>query len=67
MGLLGPAGISSSVGIGGVVTGNKQCGSLKHWIREFAIKCGHQLNLDRTKVSKSLEDKLMGAMEVGIP
>ena len=37
----------------GAVTGNKWWGSLKHRIRDFAIKYGCQLNLDRTKVAKS--------------
>ena len=32
-------------------------------IRDFALKYGHQLNLDRTKVAKSLEDKLSRVVE----
>ena len=32
-------------------------------IRDFAIKYGRQLNLDRTKMAKSLEDKLSRAVE----
>ena len=51
----------------GGVTGNRWQGSLKHRIRGFAIKYGHQLNLDRTKVAKSLEDNLSHAVEEGIP
>ena len=42
----------------GAVTGNKWWGSFKHRIRDFTIKYGCQLNLDRTKVAKSLENKL---------
>ena len=49
----------------GVVTGNKWWGSFKHRIRDFAIKYGRQLNLDRTNVAKSLEDKLSQAVEEG--
>ena len=47
----------------GAVTGNKWWGSLKHRIRDFATKYGCQLNLDRTKVTKSLEDKLSQVVE----
>ena len=51
------------------VTGNKWWGSLKHRIRDFAIKYGCQLNLDRTKVVKSQEDKLsfLGSGNGGFP
>ena len=41
-------------------------GSLKCRIRDFAIKYGRQMNLDKAKVAKSLEDKLSWAVE-GIP
>ena len=51
----------------GLVTKNRWLGSLKHMIRDFAIKYGHQLNLDRTKMAKSLEDKLSQVMEGGFP
>ena len=44
----------------GAVTGNKWWGPLKQRIRDFAIKYGRKLNLDRAKVAKSLEDKLSG-------
>ena len=46
-----------------VVTRNKWWGFLKYGIRDFAIKYGHQLNLDRTKMAKSLEDKLSRAVK----
>ena len=49
----------------GAFTSNIWWGSFKHRIRDFAIKYGHQLNLDRTKVAKSLEDKLSRAVEGG--
>ena len=45
------------------VTGNRWWGSLKYRIRDFAIKYGRQLKLDRTKKTKSLEDKLSRAVE----
>ena len=51
----------------GAVTGNKWWGSLKHRIIDFDIKYGHQLDIDRTKVVKSLEDKLSWTVEVEIP
>ena len=41
-----------------VVTGNRWWGSLKHRIRDFATKYGRQLNLDRTKEAKSIDDRL---------
>ena len=47
----------------GAVTENKWWGFLKHKIRDFVIKYGRQLNLDRTNIAKSLEDKLSRAME----
>ena len=40
-------------------------GSLKHRIRDFTPKYGRQLNLDRSKVAKSLEDKLFQVVEIG--
>ena len=40
----------------GAITGNKWRGSLKHRIRDFAIKYGNKHTLDRTKVAKSLQD-----------
>ena len=42
----------------GTVTGNRWWGSLKHRIRDFATKYGWQLNLDRTKEVKSIDDRL---------
>ena len=49
----------------GAVTGNKCWGSLKYWISNFAIKYGKQLNLDRAKKAKSLDDRLSWAVEKG--
>ena len=40
----------------GAVTGNRWWVSLKYRIRDFATKYGQQLNLDRTKEVKSIED-----------
>ena len=51
----------------GAVTGNRWWGSLIHRIRDFTIKYGCQLNLGKTKVAKSLEDKLSPAVKGGIP
>ena len=42
----------------GAVTGNRWWVSLKHRIRDFATKYGQQLNLDRTKEAKSIDDRL---------
>ena len=42
----------------GAVTGNRWWVSLKHRIRDFATKYGRQLNLDRTKEAKSIDDRL---------
>ena len=39
--------------------------SLKHRIRDFATKYGRQLNLDRTKEAKSIDDKLSWAVAGG--
>ena len=49
----------------GVVTGNRWWGSLKHRIRDFATKYGRQLNLDRTKEAKSIDDRLSQAVAGG--
>ena len=49
----------------GAVTESKWWGSLKHRIRDFAIKYGRQLTLVRTKVEKSLEDKFSLAGDGG--
>ena len=49
----------------GAVTGNKWWGSLKYRIRNFTIKYGQQLNRDRTKIAKLLQDKLSLALETG--
>ena len=51
----------------GAVTGNRWCVSLKHRIRACATKYGPQLNLDRTKEAKSIEDRLSRAVAGGIP
>ena len=42
----------------GAVTRNRWWGSLKHSIGDFVIRHGSQLNLDRNKVAKCLEDKV---------
>ena len=42
----------------GAVTGNRWWASLKHRMRDFAIKYRRQLNLDRTRKVKSIEDRL---------
>ena len=47
------------------VTGNRWWGSLKHRIRDFATKYGQQLNLDRTKEAKSIDDRLSRSVAGG--
>ena len=47
----------------GKVTGNKWWGSLKYRIRNFAIKYGQHLKLDRAKKARSLEDRLSQAVK----
>ena len=47
----------------GAVTGNRWWESLKYRIRDFAIKYGQQLQLDRAKKAKSLEDRLSREVE----
>ena len=42
----------------GAVSRNRWWVSLKHRIRDFATKYGRQLNLDRTKEAKSIDDRL---------
>ena len=42
----------------GAVTWNRWWVSLKHRIRDFATKYGQQLNLDGTKETKSIDDRL---------
>ena len=42
----------------GAVTGNRWWVSLKHRIRDFTTKYGRQLNLDKTKEAKSIDDRL---------
>ena len=49
----------------GVVTGNRWWESLKFRIRDFAIKYGQLLQLDRAKKAKSLEDRLSRAVAGG--
>ncbi len=49
----------------GAVTGNRWWVSLKHRIRDFATKYGRQLNLDRTKKAKSIDDRLSRAVAGG--
>ena len=46
----------------GTVTGNRWWVSLKHRIRDFGTKYDRQLNLDRTKEAKSIEDQLSRAV-----
>ena len=50
----------------GEVTGNKWWGFLKYRIKDFAIKYDKQLNLDRAKMAKSLDDRLSLAVERGV-
>ena len=49
----------------GSVTGNKWWGSLKYRIRDFAIKYGRQLKLDKTYMVKSLDVRLSQVVERG--
>ena len=49
----------------GAVTGNRWWVSLKHRIGDFATKYIRQLNLDRTKVAKSIDDRLSRAVAGG--
>ena len=51
----------------GALTGNRWWVSLKHRIRDFATKYGRQLNLDRTKEAKSIDDRLSRAVARGTP
>ena len=50
----------------GAVTGNRWWVSLKHWIRDFATKYGRQLNLDRTKEAKFIDNRLSRAVAVAV-
>ena len=49
------------------VIGNRWWRSLKYRIRDFAIKYNQQLQLNRAKKAKSLEDRLSRAVEGGTP
>ena len=49
----------------GAVTENRWWASLKHRIRDFATKYGRQLNLNRTKEAKSIDDRLSQAVAGG--
>ena len=49
----------------GAVTGNRSWVSLKYRIRDFATKYGRQLNLDKAKEAKSIEDRLSRAVAEG--
>ena len=51
----------------GAVTGNRWWVSLKYRIRDLATKYGRQLNLDKTKEAKSIEDRLSRAVAGGTP
>ena len=49
----------------GAVTRNRWWVSLKHRIKDFATKYGRQLNLDRTKEAKSIDDRFSRAVAGG--
>ena len=49
----------------GVVTGNRWWVSLKYRIKDFATKYGQQLNLDKAKEAKSIDDRLSRAAAGG--
>ena len=49
----------------GAVTGNRWWFSLKYRIRDFATKYGQQLNLDKAKEAKSIDDRLSRAVAGG--
>ena len=49
----------------GAVTGNRWWVSLKYRIRDFANKNGQQLNQDKAKEAKSIEDRLSRAVAGG--
>ena len=49
----------------GAVIGNRWWGSLKYRIRDFAIKYSQQLQLNRAKKAKSLENRLFLTVERG--
>ena len=49
----------------GAVTRNRWWISLKYRIRDFATKYGRQLNLDKAKEAKSIEDRLSRAVAGG--
>ena len=49
----------------GAVTGNRWWVFLKYRIRDFATKYGRQLNLDKAKEAKSIEDRLSRAVAGG--
>ena len=51
----------------GALTGNRWLVSLKHRIRDFATKYGRQLNLDKTREAKSIEDRLSRVVAGGTP
>ena len=51
----------------GAVTGNRWWVSLKYRIRDFATKYGQQLNLDKAKEAKSIDDRLSRAVAGGLP
>ena len=49
----------------GAVTGNRWWVSLKYRIRDFTTKYGQQLNLDKAKEAKSIDDRLSRVVVVG--
>ena len=51
----------------GAVTGNRWWVSLKQRIRDFATKYVRQLNLDRTKEAKTINDRLSRVVAGGTP
>ena len=65
MGLPGASRIPNHGALVGAVTGNRGWGSLKHRIRDFATNFSRQLNLDRTKEAKSIDDRLSRAVAGG--
>ena len=52
--------------LAGAFTGNRWWESLKYRTRDFAIKYGQQVQLDRAKKAESLEDRLSQAVEGGL-
>ena len=51
----------------GEVVGNRWWDSLKYKIRDFVIKYGRKLKLDKTKKAKSLDDRISWAVKERLP